>query len=160
MMGVGKSTLGKIVAKRQGLKFLDTDSNIEKKYSMTISKIFEKKGEKFFRLLEEKEVLESLKKSNCVISIGGGAFMSKLVREKILKNSISIWLDLDIETINKRIKWIKKRPLLNEKNKEKKLLELYNERRDVYSLAKYKIDCNNITKENIIKKIIYLHEKN
>ena len=62
MMGVGKSTIGKIVAKKQDLKFIDTDVNIEKKRSMKISEIFENKGEKFFRLLEEKEVLESLKK--------------------------------------------------------------------------------------------------
>ena len=68
MMGVGKSTLGKIVAKKQDLKFIDTDSNIEKKCLMKISEIFKNRGEKFFRLLEEKEVLESLKKSECVIA--------------------------------------------------------------------------------------------
>ena len=62
MMGVGKSTLGKIVAKKQGLTFIDTDANIEKRFSMKISDIFKEKGEDFFRLLEEKEVLESIKK--------------------------------------------------------------------------------------------------
>ena len=67
MMGVGKSTLGKIVAKKQDLIFIDTDLNIEKKYAMKISEIFKNKGEKFFRILEEKEVLESLKKNKCVI---------------------------------------------------------------------------------------------
>ena len=64
MMGVGKTTIGKIVAKKQGLEFVDTDTNIEKKCSMKISEIFKKKGEEFFRLQEEKEVLESLKKNN------------------------------------------------------------------------------------------------
>ena len=62
MMGVGKSTLAKIVSKRADLKFIDTDLNIEKKLSMKISEIFKKKGEIFFRKQEEKEVLESLKK--------------------------------------------------------------------------------------------------
>ena len=57
MMGVGKSTLGKIAAKKQGLKFIDTDLNIEKKCSMKITEIFKKKGEDFFRLQEEKEVI-------------------------------------------------------------------------------------------------------
>ena len=61
MMAVGKSTLGKIVAKRQNLKFIDTDLNIERKNSMTISEIFKKKGEDFFRLEEEIEVLKTLK---------------------------------------------------------------------------------------------------
>ena len=63
MMGVGKSTLGKIVAKKLNLKFVDTDLNIEKKWSMKISEIFENKGEDFFRLEEEKEILECLKKT-------------------------------------------------------------------------------------------------
>ena len=63
MMGVGKTTLGKIVAKKAGLKFIDTDANIEENCLMKISEIFKKKGEEFFRLQEEKEVLGSLKKS-------------------------------------------------------------------------------------------------
>ena len=83
MMAVGKSTLGKIVAKKQDLIFIDTDLNIEKKCAMKISEIFKKKGEKFFRQQEEKEVLESLNKSECVIALGGGAFMGKKVRDKI-----------------------------------------------------------------------------
>ena len=69
MMGVGKSTLGKIVAKKQDLLFIDTDLNIEKKLSMTISDIFEKKGEVFFREKEEEEVLESLKKKLVYLSV-------------------------------------------------------------------------------------------
>ena len=88
MMGVGKSTLGKIAAKKQGLKFIDTDLNIEKRCSMKITEIFKKKGEDFFRLQEEKEVLESLKKSKCIIALGGGAFINKSIRDVILKNSI------------------------------------------------------------------------
>ena len=66
MMGVGKTTVGKIVAKKQGLEFIDTDVNIEKKCSMKILEIFRKKGEKFFRSEEEKEVLKSLKKNMAV----------------------------------------------------------------------------------------------
>ena len=90
MMGVGKSTLGKIAAKKQGLKFIDTDLNIEKKCSMKITEIFKKKGEDFFRLQEEREVLESLKKSKCIIALGGGAFMNKSIRNIILKNSMPV----------------------------------------------------------------------
>ena len=76
MMGVGKSTLGKIVAQKLNLEFIDTDAKIEEKCLMKIPTIFKKKGEKFFRLEEEKEVLESLKKNNCVIALGGGAFIN------------------------------------------------------------------------------------
>ena len=159
MMGVGKSTLGKIVAKKQGLKFVDTDFNIEKKFSMKISEIFKKKGEEFFRLHEEEEVLKSLKESECVIALGGGAFMNKTVRDKILKDSVSIWLDLNLKTLNKRTKWNIKRPLLNERDNQKKINKLYARRKNIYKLSKYKINCNNLNKENIAKKIIAFHEK-
>ena len=159
MMAVGKTTLGKIVAKKQELKFIDIDASIEKKNSMTIKEIFKKKGEKFFRMEEEKEVLKSLEKNNCVIALGGGAFMNKTVRENILKNAISIWLNVDIKTLNKRIKWNRKRPLLKEANNQKKITELYAERKDIYKLANHKIACDKLSKKNIAEKIIALYEK-
>ena len=161
MMAVGKSTIGKIVAKKQNLKFIDTDQNIEKKISMKISEVFKRKGEKFFRLLEEKEVLESLKNSECVIALGGGAFMKKTVRDKILKYSVSIWLDTNLKTLNKRAKRNKKRPLLdlNEEDSQVKINKLYAERKNIYKLANYRINCNKLSKENIANKIIVFYEK-
>ena len=159
MMGVGKTTLGKIVAKKTGLKFIDTDTNIEENCLMKISEIFKKKGEKFFRLEENKEVLKSLKKSNSVIALGGGAFMGKTIRDSILKNAVSIWLDADLKDLNKRIKWSNKRPLLNEENNQKKINKLYDERKNIYKLANHKINCDNLSKESIAKKIITFYEK-
>ena len=159
MMAVGKTTLGKIVAKKQELKFIDIDASIEKKNSMTIKEIFKKKGEKFFRMEEEKEVLKSLEKNNCVIALGGGAFMNKTVRENILKNAISIWLSVDIKTLNQRIKWNRKRPLLKEENNQKKITELYAERKNIYKLANHQIACDKLSKKNIAEKIIALYEK-
>ena len=96
MMGVGKTTLGKIVAKKIGLKFIDTDTNIEENCSMKISEIFKRKGEKFFRLEENKEVSKSLKESNSVIALGGGAFINKTISDNVLKSAVSIWLDVDL----------------------------------------------------------------
>tara|TARA_B100001996_G_C18607471_1_gene572373 strand:- start:585 stop:1094 length:510 start_codon:yes stop_codon:yes gene_type:complete len=159
MMGVGKTTLGKIVAKKQDLEFIDTDQNIEKKCSMKISDIFKKKGEKFFRAEEEKEALKSLRKNNCVIALGGGAFLNRMVRHNILKNSISIWLDCDLDTINRRTKFNKKRPLLNKTDNKKEIKELYEKRKNIYNLANHKINCDNLTKENIVKNIIEYYEK-
>ena len=86
---------------------------------MKIWEIFKNKGEDFFRLEEEKEILECLKKNKTVIALGGGAFMNKNIRYLILKNSLSFWLDLNIKTITKRVKWNKKRPLLNQKKQKK-----------------------------------------
>ena len=158
MMGVGKSTLGKIVAKKLNLKFVDTDLNIEKKWSMKISEIFENKGEDFFRIEEEKEVLECLKKNKIVLALGGGAFMNKNIRNLILKNSLSFWLDLNLKTVNERVKWNKKRPLLNHQNTEEIIKKLYSERKNIYKLAQYKINCDKMPKGKIVEKIIFFYE--
>ena len=159
MMGVGKSTLGKIVAKKLNLEFIDTDAKIEEKCLMEISAIFKQKGEKFFRLEEEKEVLKSLTKNNCVIALGGGAFVNQSIRNSILKNAISMWLDNDLITLSKRTKWNKKRPLLDKKNNQKKINKLYSERKNIYKLANHKIVCDNLSKEDIANKIIIFYEK-
>ena len=126
---------------------------------MKISEIFKKKGENFFRLEEENEVLKSLKKSNCVIALGGGAFINKNLRSEILKNSISFWLDVNLKTLSKRTKWNKKRPLLNVKNTYEIIKKIYDERKNIYKLATYKINCNNLSKKNIVEKIIFHYEK-
>jgi len=158
MMGVGKSTLGKMIAKKLNLKFIDTDLNIEKKFSLKISEIFKNKGENFFRIQEEKEVIECLKKSKSVIALGGGAFMNDKIRSSVLKNSISFWLDLNLKTINRRVKWNQKRPLLKEDNKEEIIKKLYSERKNIYKQAEYTINCDKLKKEEIVEKIIFFYE--
>ena len=159
MMAVGKSTMGKIVAKRQGLEFIDTDNRIEKKWSMKIAEIFKQKGEKFFRLEEEKEVLKCLKKTNCVISLGGGAFMNRTIRNNIIKNAVSIWLDNNLKILSQRTKWNKKRPLLNKKDNQKMINKLYAQREKIYKLANHRINCEGLNKEEVAKKIIFFYEK-
>tara|TARA_Y100000590_G_scaffold347350_1_gene397914 strand:+ start:3204 stop:3713 length:510 start_codon:yes stop_codon:yes gene_type:complete len=159
MMAVGKTTLAKIVAKNQNMQFIDIDKNIEKKNSMKIREIFEKKGENYFRTQEEKEVLESLKKNNCVIALGGGAFINQKIRENVLKNTISIWLDANIKLLSERTRRNQKRPLLKQGNSEKILKKLYEERKKIYKLANHKITCDKLNKKNLAKKIISLYEK-
>tara|TARA_B000000460_G_scaffold98125_1_gene68667 strand:- start:50 stop:568 length:519 start_codon:yes stop_codon:yes gene_type:complete len=159
MMGVGKTTLGKIVAKKQGLEFIDIDLNIEKKNLMTIKEIFKKKGEKFFRMEEEKEVLRSLKKNNSVIALGGGTFMNKILRENILEYAVSVWLDLNIKTLIHRVMWSQKRPLVKKVNNHKKFEELFSKRKNIYKLANHKITCDKLNINEIVKKIITLYEK-
>ena len=159
MMAVGKTTLGKIVAKKQKLAFVDIDKLIEKKNLMTISEIFKKKGEKFFRMEEEKEVLKFSNKNNHVIALGGGAFMNKTIRDYVLKKCISVWLDAPIDVLNNRIKKNIKRPLLGKKNNQLILERIYKERKNVYKLANHKIACDGLSKQNIAEKIITLYEK-
>ena len=159
MMAVGKTTVRKIVAKKQKLAFVDIDKLIEKENLTTISEIFKKKGEKFFRMEEEKEVLKFSNKSDHVIALGGGAFMNKTIRNYVLKKCISIWLDAPINVINRRIKQNIKRPLLGKKNNHSMLEKIYKERKNIYKLADHKIDCNVFNKEGIAKKIIEIYEK-
>ena len=160
MMGVGKTTLGKIVAKKLKYNFFDIDKLIEKQNTMKIKEIFEKKGEKFFRNEEEKITLKYLENTNSVISLGGGAFMNSKIKEKVLLNSVSIWLYLNIKNLNLRLNKNKKRPLLEKSNNSKTIAKIYNNRKSTYKLANYSIDCNNLGVKQIVKKIINIYEYN
>tara|TARA_B100000945_G_C20273992_1_gene545347 strand:+ start:83 stop:598 length:516 start_codon:yes stop_codon:yes gene_type:complete len=157
MMGSGKSTIGKSLSERLNTKFIDIDNIIEKKLSLSISQIFESKGEDFFRDKEREETIKALKNENIVIALGGGAFMDETIRENIKKSSFSVWLDIDIDEIFKRIKSNKKRPLLKNISKES-LEKLCEERKKTYLLADCKINCNLKTKNEIVEKIKKLYE--
>ena len=102
--------------------------------------------------------MECLKKNNTVIALGGGAFMNKNIRNSVLKNSLSLWFDVSHKTITNRVRWNKKRPLLKKENTEVAIKKIYFERKNTYKLANYKINCNNLTKESISKKIILFYE--
>ena len=157
-MGVGKTTIGKALSERLKIKFIDVDKVIENQESSSINKIFEKKGEIFFRKIEKIITLKQLENTNCVIALGGGAFINKDIREKVLKSGITIWLDLEIKELFKRSLSSKKRPLLNNVNLEKKLNDIYHQRKDVYNLSNYKINCNAQTKSAVVEKIIEIYE--
>ena len=160
MMGVGKSTIGKSLSNHLSMDFVDIDKIIEKKLKLTIQNIFKQKGEVFFRKLEEKITLEEIKKKNIIISLGGGAFVNKKIRDQVILHAKSFWLDLSINLLEKRLRKSKQRPLLINKNIKPALEEIYNERKNIYSLANYKIDCNSLTTNLIVKKIVNLYENN
>ena len=158
MMGVGKSSVGEDLSRKLNTGFKDIDKIIETKLSLSITDIFEKKGEKFFREIEEKETLIHLKDENIVIALGGGAFMNEKIRENIKKFSASFWLDLNNKQVFQRISVNKKRPLLNNKSTEKDVEKLYEKRKDIYSLADYRINCNFKNKNEIVKEILKIYE--
>jgi shikimate kinase len=157
MMGSGKTLIGSIISKKLSFDFLDIDKEIEKKVGMNISRIFETKGEFFFRDLEEKMTLNKLNKKNTIISLGGGAFLNKNIRNEILANHLSFWLYWNDEILVNRIKDSKKRPIATKLTREE-LLELISKRSKVYSKAKYKINCNKLKKTEITNKIIKIYE--
>ena len=157
MMGSGKSSIGLLTAKKLKLNFIDIDKEIEKELDQSISKIFETKGEEFFRKFEEKITLKKLKISSVVISLGGGAFTNRNVRQEVLKNHISFWLNWDNEILLNRIKNSKKRPLAVNST-EDELIDLIKKRSSTYSRALYEIKCDNLSKHEIVKNILKTYE--
>jgi shikimate kinase/shikimate kinase/3-dehydroquinate synthase len=158
MMGVGKSTIGKRLAKSLKLKFVDVDKAIEEKEKNTVSEIFNNKGESYFRKIEKKITLEVLKKSELVIALGGGAFINSSIRKEVLNSCTSIWLDLNVKSILLRLKNVNKRPLLNQNNLEKTLNKIYLDRKRIYNESNFRIKCESKNIKVIIDRIIKIYE--
>ena len=159
MMGSGKSSIGSLVAKKLGLDFVDVDKEIEKELGLSISKIFETKGEDYFRKFEEKITLKILKIDSTVVSLGGGAFLNKVIRKEVLKNHISFWLNWNDEILINRIKNSKKRPIAF-KSTDNELIDLIKKRSNIYSKALYEIKCDKMSKNEIVKKVLKNYETN
>ena len=158
MMGAGKSTVGKSLADKLSFKFKDIDRIIEFNEGCTIDIIFKNKGENYFRSLENKITLSSLKEANTVISLGGGAFLSNSIRRTVKHSSISFWLDVKTDILINRLKKNKIKPLLFRKNLNETVKKIYLERKKTYSEADFKIKCNSLKPELIVNKILDLYE--
>ena len=157
MMGSGKSSIGSLIAKKLELNFIDIDSEIENELGISIKKIFEMKGENYFRKFEEKITLQKLKLSSVVISLGGGAFTNKNIKREVMKNHLSFWLNWSDKILLNRIKNSRKRPLaFNATDNE--LIDLIKKRSNIYSKALYEIKCDNLSKNEIVKKIVDIYE--
>ena len=158
MMGVGKSTIGKKLAKKLKRKFIDIDKIIEIKEKKTIKEIFENKGEHYFRKIEKKITLEELKKNNLIIALGGGAFINESIRREVKSSCLSFWLDLKVKSLLIRLKNVKKRPLLDQEKLERSINKIYSERKKIYNESHFRIKCNSMDKDEIVYKIIELYE--
>jgi len=159
MMGVGKSTIGKIVAKKLNYEFVDVDKIIENKEGSSINYIFKNKSEDYFRQIEKEITMAELNKYNSVISLGGGAFLNNSIRKNAKKLSTSFWLDVPINELIKRLKKNNKRPLLFKKNTKEEIKKIYFDRKKIYSEADYRIKCDFLRSEEIAKKILNLYGK-
>ena len=157
MMGVGKSTIGRLLAKKLKVKFLDVDKVIEKNEKQSIKKIFERKGEKYFRKIEERITFKILKNKNVVIALGGGAFMNDEIRYKVLTSCSSVWLKVNLDKLISRYKRSNRRPLLDKKKLETEVKKIYQSRKKIYSLANFKINCDSMTKTQVVEKILNLY---
>ena len=159
MMGVGKSTVGKNLAKKLNYKFVDVDKLIEAQEGLSINLIFKNKSESYFRKIENDITLSELKKENTVISLGGGAFLNNSIRRNTKKFSVSFWLDVPIYELIKRLKKSSQRPLLFNKNISETVKKIYFDRKKIYNEADFKIKCGSLKSDQIVSRILNLYEK-
>ncbi len=158
MMGVGKSTIGKKLAEKLSFRFSDIDKIIEGIEKTTIRNLFNTKGEGYFRKLEVKISLQEINKKKVVISLGGGAILSDVIRNSVKKQCTSFWLDTEINILNTRLKNSKNRPLLFGKNLKPALIKIYTQRKKFYNKADFRIKCDLLKPEEIVDKIIKYYE--
>ena len=135
LMGAGKSTVGRRLAKRLGLEFVDSDDEIERAADHTIPEIFDRFGEASFRDGERRVIARLIEGPAKVIATGGGAFMNEETRKLVLERCIAIWLDADLEILAERVKRRNHRPLLRGKDPLALLGELAEVRNPVYAEA-------------------------
>lgn len=155
MMASGKSSMGKVLSKSMNIPFLDIDKEIEFHEKSSIKSIFENDGEKYFRKLERRIIIENLeKKKTTVIALGGGAFLNAAVRKKVNEKSVSVWLDVNMTTIIRRLKKNRNRPLIENKSDED-IKKIYEKRLKYYEMAKIHIDCNKKTKIECVEELIF-----
>ena len=154
--GSGKSTIAKILAQQTGGKCYDIDLLIEKKENMKITDIFKKKSESYFRQCETEMITEVIKKhgKKKIISLGGGAFESKVNREMIILNGISIYLSCSQRELYNRMKNASDRPLLNDAvSLKEKIRSMMRKRSANYMKADFKISTTTMTPKQTVMKI-------
>jgi shikimate kinase len=136
LMGVGKSTIGRRLAYRLHLPFVDSDHEIEEAAGLTIAEMFEKYGEQEFRDGERRVIARLIDGNPKVIATGGGAFMNEQTRNLILERATAIWLDADVDVLAERVgRRGGSRPLLNGGDPREKLAALAKVRNPIYALA-------------------------
>lgn len=154
-MGSGKTTVGKILAKRLGRHFVDLDAFIESKSKKPIKRIFSESGEEFFRDIES-ECLNEVSNINSqyVVSTGGGAVLSQFNWELMNANGTTIYLEVDLDTIWKRIRHNNKRPLFNIKTPLGEVKRLFAERKELYEKADFTVKSSKLTAQKVADEVV------
>ena len=154
IMGAGKSTVGKILADRLGMRFIDADQEIERAAGCTITDFFEKYGEVEFRKGEERVISRILAGKPCVLATGGGAFMSEATRLLIKKIATSVWLRVSFEVLAKRLEKRFDRPLLQTADPQQTLKALIKKRYPIYNDADFIVDAENDGVDITVSKVV------
>ncbi|ADZ68782.1 shikimate kinase [Polymorphum gilvum] len=154
IMGCGKSSVGRRLAQRLAIPFVDADAEIETAANMTVSEIFAVHGETEFRRGEEKVIARLLRNGPQVLATGGGAYMSDATRAAIARRGVSVWLRADLDTVMTRVRKRPTRPLLQTPDPEATMRELLARREPVYGLADIAVWSRDVPHEMVMEDII------
>ncbi len=142
MMGAGKTAVGRMLAQRLNVPFLDSDAEIEQAANLSVPEIFSRYGEPFFRDKEAQVITRLLGSDPCVLSTGGGAFLAEGNRSAISADGVSVWLDADLELLWSRVRHRNTRPLLQTENPKQTLSDIFNARVPIYALADLRVPAH------------------
>ncbi len=154
LMGAGKSSIGRRLAQRLGLPFVDADKEIEAAAGCTIPEIFERFGEPAFRDGERRVILRLLDDPVHVLATGGGAFMDPAIRARLREVAITVWLYADLDLLLKRVSRRNNRPLLKQGESREVLVRLMEQRYPVYAEADLRVDSADGPPEQTVQKVI------
>lgn len=154
LMGVGKSTIGRRLAKKIGWNFVDSDDEIEQAAGCSVADIFTMHGEPIFRDLERKVISRLVTGEPLVIATGGGAWMQESVRQAIKQHATSVWLRADLEVLIDRVNKRHHRPLLEKGDKRAIMSRLLDERYPVYAQADLVVDSNHGPHERVVDLVL------
>ena len=150
-MGAGKSTVARALARRLGWRFLDVDDLIEQREHLTVSELFAKRGESYFRTIERSVLADVRDMRHAVVATGGGTFVDPQNRALISADGLTVWLDVSFDRIKARVPADGRRPLAADRAEFERL---YNARRPAYSQAHLRIDATRAGIEAIVEEVL------
>lgn len=154
MMGVGKSTVGRMLANQLGVPFIDTDEEIERAADLTIAEIFERFGEDYFRDGERRVIARLIDEGPKIIATGGGAFINDMTRSLIKEKCHSVWIDAHLDILVARVSRRNHRPLLIGKDPRAVLTELLEKRGPIYALADFHVSSDTAPHSETVAQIM------
>ncbi|MFT6674092.1 MAG: shikimate kinase [Sulfitobacter sp.] len=155
MMGAGKTAVGRALAAKLHVPFLDSDAEIETAANLTVPEIFVRDGEEFFRKREAEVISRLLENQRCILSTGGGAFLAEQNRQRISDRGVSVWLNADIALLWNRVKHKDTRPLLRTADPKATLNDIFQSRVPIYKLADLSVTCGaNLTIDDMAERVI------
>ncbi len=155
MMGAGKTAVGQAVARSLGVPFVDSDEEIVRAADRSIAEIFARDGESFFRARESEVLARLLRGNPCILSTGGGAFLSQTNRALVQEFGVSVWLRVDLDLLWHRVRHKNTRPLLRTANPRETLRTLYEARRPFYQMADLAVESTvEVSVEDMAQRVV------